>query len=203
VWDYTLSKNDSYTLDIVYARIKLAAESLLRENADIYEKLELVLEPSARRCIIAREKISKGELAIPPVAPTIQYTPSAKLPDACLDLGMTFTFTRAVDKPVVNLYITPKMPQTFTAAKVSGAVAADKQEFIAPFWLITCTSDQAVANCCIQQRNVDVLGVSVPIPVLVNTRVIKIGEQLFTHQKHGCSSKYPIDTPAAKKPRTS
>ena len=150
-------------------------------------------------------KISKGELVIPPVSPSIQYTPNAKLPDASLDPGTTFTFTRATDmKPVVNLYIVPKLPQAFTVAKVSGAVAADKQEFIAPFWMITCTSDPARANCCIQQRSVDVLGVSVQIPVLVNTRVIKLGEQLFTFQKHGCSSKYPIDTdkPAAKKPRT-
>jgi hypothetical protein len=191
----------------VVARTKLANDSIMRDNLGIYENFEVVLAPSLKRGLLATAKITKGELIIPPVSPSVLHT-NGKIPDNALDLSITLEMSAnngGNKKPLVmRFYIAPKSPQKFTVAKVSGAIAKDTQEFIAPFWLITCTADPTKANCRIQKYSVEIIGAQFEVPVLINTKAIKVGEQLFIHQPHGTTNKFPIfeDGTSVKRQRT-
>jgi hypothetical protein len=195
-------------LDIVCARYKVAAESILGDNVGIYEKLSLVLEPAVDRCIIASEKIPKGDIIIPPISPQVSVY-IGKLPDGYLDLDETFTYAKCDEDgniKTARLVMLSKMPQPYKYAKVTGTSGKDTQEFIAAFWLVKCTEDPEAANCTIQFRAVNVVGKTVTLPVLVNTKAVKSGEKLITYKPHDTTNKFPVvdaSKPAVKKQRTS
>lgn len=86
----------------------------MRDNVGIYAKLSLVLEPAADRCIIASEKIPKGDIIIPPISPQVSVY-IGKLPDGYLDLDETFTYAKCDEEgniKTARLVMTSKTPPT-------------------------------------------------------------------------------------------
>ena len=171
--------------------------------------IELVLEPAAKRGIVATDKILKGGLILAPAAPITQLT-SGKIPDNALNLNYSATLAAKSDDKGVSeakFYVSPKYPQKFSEAKVSGTATEVAPEFIVPFTLLTLCVDSGKASCVIDFDSVDCMGADVKIPLLKNTKQLKKGDQLFVYQPHGTTTKWPIGSmlsfQPAKRQRTS
>ena len=164
--------------------------------------IELVLEPTTKRGIVATDTILKGGLILAPVAPIIQCT-SVQIPDNALYLNYSVTLAvKSDDKGLTEakFYVCPKYPQKFSEAKVSGTAAKATSEFIVSFWLLTLCGDSGKANCVIDSETVDCMGVDVNIPLLKNAKQLKKGDQMFVYQPHGTTTKWPIDSMLSSQP---
>ena len=100
-----------------------------------------------------------------------------------------------------TLYIVPK-----NIVKASTEGAKPTHEFIAPLWCVKSTGDSDVANAEISIIKVPVCGVEVNVPVMINTKALKKGEQVLFRQRHGAKSKWPVTIggvePSSKRAKT-
>lgn len=131
--------------------------------------------------------ISKGELRLVPLSSSIQAGTKVPVNSLEVDMGLGGE---------TKIYISPKT--TWPNPK-----NPEIARFIVPYWHVNSTADQDEANMKLSYRDVDVTAkangasaassTTVSIPMLVNTRALKPGEELLKFVEPAVIAKPPPD----------
>ena len=184
----------------------LLAES--SNHTDTEDALRLKQKPS--KAVFALSPFATGALTLVPLSNNI-YTvkPGASVPTNAISLGTVLKHpTKDIDAFISAKNLEPKAP-----APTSGHFAnADKDTWIAPFWWVRQTTDEAEANMKIVFKQC-AANVSVKItkevqqehqltlPLMVNTKKINVGGELVLYK--GKEKRSMPTPPPAKKAKGS
>ena len=114
-----------------------------------------------------------------PCTPNVACTKNDnKIPNACLDLGSGPT---SISGNPCTIYAASKI-QPSTSVDDSAA-------FIVPFWLVKSTLETARINMQLQAVQYEYDGETCTVPCSVNTKGLKIGDELYAYSKQP-SEKY-------------
>ena len=182
-WDYTFDKNDEYMLDVKLSALKVALDTLHRENVKNHECLQMSCKPS-NKIVQVTKRIGANELVLVPVgALSISRSLVKKKGSSSIDLGEVHELS---DGKRASAIVTAKFagPPT-TSELVDCKVRQVVQEFMPVFWQVPLSYNQQKANMELKLK--EVKGVNFgfqKVPVMTNPRVLKPGDYLVLYGGH-------------------
>ena len=198
-WDAKFDDNEAYVSSLIECQIKLLLrEAHLRISSDLPEPITnmVSITVAGQRKVQAKKAISAGKLSLVPVSSYVNLAENNS--NNALNLG-NMCSVRGKD---LCAHIAPH-------TKVANDKDAKVQDFFAPFWLVQPTSNPDTANLGFVAHTFTAPGQDwhkgdYSIPIMSNTKPLKIGDVLYPFHKSGINTpKYPpIEAMSVKRMRT-
>jgi hypothetical protein len=165
---------------VMQGRIMYALNELSQKHAEVLEHIDVFIKP---KDVKATRQFDKNKLVLVPATLNVGWKAKGAVPAGSAPLGNLLTSPE--DKSGVTFWLMP----TLVAPK------KDKLGFIAPFWLVQTTQDEA----CVNAEIVSPRGTDFNIPVIRNTIAVKPGDSLYVYipKKEITATVEPIVTSAA------
>ena len=165
------------------AKINLALEKAWSDNCEKYPQLEMVIHPIKSRGIRALSDFDEGEVTFVPLTLVIGLKKEAKdivWPNLCVG---TFEDPRKAKSHIALMAAGGmKLPQDKQSGKVAtglGALKDAPSAFVSPFWFVEKAKVDYETNVSLKTASIDVLGVNVKIPIMVNTKKVACGDRFL------------------------
>ena len=183
-WDYSMSNNGEFILDMKMSELKTALGKAHEANVAMLVSLSVVTAPSNERKVIAMDKIGVKKCVLTPLSTNIGFTKknTDKVPNGSIDAHI------AVKKAGVDckVFINPKI-----------VIDEGEKQVIVPFWFVSHSPDPAQVNCEVQVVEVNGLNIT----TIVNVKALKKGDVLTLLRK-GDGNKfmnYNLEPPKKKR----
>jgi hypothetical protein len=204
--------------ELYVSSIKNAVCILHEANKHHGRGLDIVVAPQKERAVFANREFALRELVIVPMTLSISLKKVGdQIPSTALFLKQLFK-PIALPNVIFKVCLLPKLNFPVDASGSSGHTQKTvTSPSVAVFWLVRDTTEKKKANVMLEQKCVKIeistgevsKTASVEIPVYVNTRVLKKGEELMVFKatpqtpepKANSSDKRPLNAsgPSSKR----
>jgi hypothetical protein len=186
-WDVVHDEHKAYTQQLVEAQIRLILRNAhvqeCKNGTPILQNLQLLVHPVKK--VIVLQPIATRQLRLVPVSGFV--TCGEKVPPTAVDLGH-----------MCDIGGTPMRAYISAHHRVAKKGEKEAQDWFAPFWHVTGTTNSNLVNMEFESvvhkvAGDDWISGDYKIPYLTNSKPLKLNDQLYHHVTGGpMSPRYPV-----------